>query len=263
MRCFPLLLIALIALGCASSGDVSQVRQDVTAVYGEQTTYREKTDARLSRLEKDTKDLQRNLGSPDTGLRKQVVDLSLSAAARDEKIRSIYGRLDELESQLRSYWEEVKGELRALKDELRDLKRQREIANSGSAPASKTNPDELYKQGFDAYQKGAWEDAAQTFSRFVQQNPVAPLAPNAYFWTGESYMNLKNYEKAIVQFQELVDIFPNSDKAGRAMLRQAEAFGALGDKKSSTTLFKRVIELFPKSEEARVAERRLRGGTLQ
>ena len=71
--------------------------------------------------------------------------------------------------------------------------------------------------------------------QFVQQNPTAPLAPNAYYWMGESYMNLKAYEKAIVQFQEVIDRFPKSDKAAKAMLRQAEGFAAIGDKKSSTT----------------------------
>ena len=53
MRIVPLLLIALFLFGCASSGEVSQVKQDVTSVYTEQTNYMEKTDARLSRLEKE------------------------------------------------------------------------------------------------------------------------------------------------------------------------------------------------------------------
>ena len=56
MRFFPLLLIALFLFGCASSGEVSQVKQDVTSVYTEQTNYMQKTDARLSRLEKEMKD---------------------------------------------------------------------------------------------------------------------------------------------------------------------------------------------------------------
>jgi TolA-binding protein len=75
---------------------------------------------------------------------------------------------------------------------------------------------------------------------------------------GEAYMNLKDQEKAIVSFQEVIDKYPNSEKAPRALLRQAEAFGDLGDKKSSTTLLKRVLELYPKSDEARIAERLLR-----
>lgn len=256
-RYFPLLVIALTAFGCASSEDVTQVRHDVTTVYSEQTNYRERTDARLSRIEGQIKDLQKAIGTPEAGLRKQVVDLSLTDQARDEKIKAILGRLDELESQLRTYWNEVRGELKDLK-----ASREAPAGTPGQAQPAKANPDELYKQGFDAFQKGEYDGAIPLFAQFVKENPDASLAPNAYYWMGESYMNVKNYEKAIVQFQEVVDRFPKSDKAGKAMLRQAEAFAALGDKKSSTTLLRRVVELYPKSEEARLAARRLRGGNL-
>ena len=245
MRFFPLLLIALFLFGCASSGEVSQVKQDVTSVYTEQTSYMQKTDARLARLEKDMKDLG--------GLRKQTADLSLASENRDEKIKTILGRLDELDSQLRAYWEDTKAQLRDLK--------KTEAANPTAAVRG--TPEDLYKQGFDAFQKGAYRDAVPLFTQFVQQNPTAPLAPNAYYWMGESYMNLKAYEKAIVQFQEVIDKFPKSDKAPRAMLRQAEAFAAIGDKKSSMTALKRVIELFPKTEEARLADRALRSGSFR
>ncbi len=258
MRFLPLLFIPLILLGCVSPQEVSQVREDVTSVYSEQTTYMKKTDQRLAALEKDVNGLRKAVGSPEEGLRKEVVDLSLAGENRDEKIKSILGRIDELESQLRTYWEEVKGELR-------DMRRGKDggapVASS-STPA-KGSAEEFYKQGFDAFQKGSYDNAIQIFTQFVKQNPDSPLAPNAYYWMGESYMNVKNYEKAIVQFQEVIDKFPKSEKAGRAMVRQAEAFGILGDKKSSTTLLKRVIELFPKTEEARMAERMLRSGSLR
>ena len=115
MRFFPLLLIALFLFGCASSGEVTQVKQDVTSVYTEQTSYMQKTDARLTRLEKEMADLQKAVGSPEAGLRKQVVDLSVAEENRDEKIKTILGRLDELDSQLRAYWEDMKGQLRELK----------------------------------------------------------------------------------------------------------------------------------------------------
>ncbi len=255
-RLLLVFLLGLFAFGCASTGDVTQVRQDVSTVYGEQTSYREKTDARLSRMEKDMKDLQKMIGTPDAGLRKQVVDMSLTDQSRDDKIKAILGRLDELEAQLRTYWEETKNEMKDLRKQI--------TAPPEAAPAAptKANAEGIYKQGFDAFQKGSYDNAVTLFAQFVKENPDSPLAPNAYYWMGESYMSGKNYEKAIVQFQEVVDKYPKSDKAGKAMLRQADAFSALGDKKSSTTLLKRVIELFPKSEEARLAERKLRGGAL-
>jgi tol-pal system protein YbgF len=255
MRFVPLLMIALVAIGCASSRDVTQMRQDVSTVYNEQTTYQERTNARISKIERDTKELQKNITSLDGGLRKQVADLAAGEETQDDKIRNILGRIDELESQMRTYWDQVR-------NDIRELKKAKEVP-APPPVTPKVSAEEMYKRGFDTYQKGAYDDATRLFSQFVKENPNDALAPNALFWTGESYMNLKDYEKAIVQFQELLDKFPEGDKASRAMLRQGEAFGALGDKKSSTTLMKRVVELFPKSEEARVAQRRLRGGTLQ
>jgi tol-pal system protein YbgF len=254
MRFAPLLLIALFVFGCASSGEVSQVKQDVTSVYTEQTAYVQKTDARIARLEKEMKDLGKAVGSPEAGMRKQVIDLSVAGENRDEKIKVILGRLDELDSQLRAYWEDMKVQLR-------EMKTKDGAANQGGG--AKGEAEVLYKQGFDAFQKGAYRDAVPLFMQFVQQNPTAPLAPNAYYWMGESYMDLKVYEKAIVQFQEVIDRFPKSDKAAKAMLRQAEGFAAIGDKKSSTTVLKRVIELFPKTDEARLADRALRSGVFQ
>lgn len=250
MRFLQLLLVVLFLVGCASSSEVSQVKQDVTSVYSEQASYMDRTDARLSRVERSLKELQRMVGSPDEGLRKQVVDLSLAAENNNEKIKGLAGKIEELESQLRAYWQEMKAEMR-------ELRKARESA--APAAAGKASPELLYKQGFDAFQKGSYTDAIQIFSEFVKQNQGDSLVPNAYYWMGEAYMNLKDHEKAVVQFQEVVDKFPKSDKAARAMLRQAEAFSALGDKKSSTTLLKRVVELFPKTEEARLAERMLRG----
>jgi tol-pal system protein YbgF len=244
------------------------VRQDVSTVYSEQTSYRERTDARKAHLEKDMKTVEQAIGTPDSGLRKQVVDMSLTDEARDAKIKEILGRLDELESQLRTYWSEVRGELKDLKAAQQPAAQNpvqgpvQDQVQPQDQPAAKTNTDDSYKRGFDAFQKGSYNEALPLFAQYVKENRDAPLVPNAYFWMGESYMNMKNYEKAILQFQDVIERFPKSDKAPKAMLRQAEAFAGLGDKKSSTTLLRRVVELYPKSEEARVATRELRGNGL-
>ena len=249
----PLCLLFLLLLGCASSSEVADVRRDVTTVYREFHSFKDSTDARLSKLESDMSALTQSVRSVEELTRKQYLDLSMSMEGNDEKIKTILGKLDELDSQLRTYWGETKGELRELK------------GVRGTATPPKKGPampqgnyEELYKQAFDAFQKGQYEDSIRAFSDFVQAYPDTPLVPNARYWTGEAYMNLKDPEKAIVSFQEVIDKYPDSEKAPRALLRQAEAFGQLGDKKSSATLLKRVAELYPKSDEARIAERLLR-----
>ena len=165
MRFFPILLIALLVAGCASSGEVSQVRQDVTSVYSEQTSYIQKTDNRLTRLEKEMKELEKTIGTPESGMRKQVIDLSVAGDNRDEKIRTILGRLDELESQLRAYWEEVKGELREM----------RKGARGRAAAPTAATPEDLYKQAFDNFQKGAYKEAVARLRNSCRRPPTRPL----------------------------------------------------------------------------------------
>jgi tol-pal system protein YbgF len=249
----PFCLLSLVLMGCASSSEVGDVRRDITTVYQEFRAYKDATDARMAKLQNDMSALSQSVRSVEDLTRKQYLDLSMSAESNDQKIKTVLGRLDELDSQLRTYWSETKGELRELKGPKSPGAQQKK------GPATpQANYDQLYKQAFDAFQKGQYDDAIRAFSDFLQAFPDTPLVPNARYWMGEAYMNLKDHEKAIVSFQEVIDKYPNSEKAPRALLRQAEAFGDLGDKKSSTTLLKRVVELYPKSDEARIAERLLR-----
>jgi tol-pal system protein YbgF len=256
MKDTALVLLPLLAtVGGASTQEVGQIRGDVTSVYGEFGSYKEKTDARLSRIEKQ-------IPATDEALRKQLVDLSMSLESRDDTIKKILGRLDELESQLKAYWDETKGQLR-------DLKRGSSVNGDGDTvsqsrtsegPTQRGGPEGSYKEAFESFRKGRHGEALQRFSDFIKEHPDNPLAANAQYWMGESAMSLKDYEKAIVYFQEVVDKYPKSDRAAKALLRQADAFGATGDKKTSTILLKRVMEVYPKSEEARLAERSLRSG---
>lgn len=258
MRYGALVLFALFAtlFGCASTQEVGQIRGDVTSVYGEFSSHKEKTDSRVMKLEKANDDL-----------RKQLADLSASLENRDDAIKKIMGRLDELESQLRAYWDETKGQLRNLKRGLPSNNGAGDTIRGDTSGERKTperpvrvGAEEFYKEAFESFRKGRHEEALRKFTEFVKQYPDNPLVANAQYWMGESAMSLKDYENAIVHFQEVVDKYPKSDKTAKALLRQADAFAATGDKKTSTILLKRIIEVYPKSEEARLAERSLRSG---
>jgi TolA-binding protein len=188
----------------------------------------QRTDERLAKLEKETSDLRKAVGTPEEGLRKQVVDLSLAGENRDEKIKGILGRIDELESQLRTYWEEVKSELR-------EVRRGREsggMTTSSSSTTATGSPEAFYKQGFDAFQKGSYDNAIQIFTQFVQQNPASPLTPNAYYWMGESYMNVKNYEKASSSSRKSSTNSPRATRRAAPWCARPKASACSGTKRA-------------------------------
>lgn len=247
-QAFAVSLFALFSLtNCATSEETTRLARNISATDSELSRMRYENDRRFSELAKE-----------DENIRKQLVNLSTAIDDKNEKIKIIFGKLDELEYQLRTYFNE-------LKNEINSLKKSGTVSPGGPPitqrpPAGTPNKDyeTAYKDAFEAFQKKSYEEAIKKFSSFVEAHQGTPLAPNALYWIGESYMSVKNYEKAILSFQELVDKYPKSEKVPRALLAQADAFNAVKDKKSSTTVLKKVIELFPKSEEAAIAERRLR-----
>jgi tol-pal system protein YbgF len=241
---FIILSLVMIGMfGCASTEETTELKSSITSIYNEFNLYREETDKKLSNIVKE-----------DENIRKQFINLSNSIDSREDNTKIIMGKLDELEHQLRTYWNETKSEINLLK---KGGSKTQIVPQLG-----RTNYEAQYKEAFDTFQKGMYEDSIKKFSEFIESNAGTPLIPNAYYWIGESYIMLKNYEKAILYFQEIIDKYPKSEKAPRALLLQAQAFNSVNDKKSSITILKRVIELFPKTEEAVIAERKLRALNL-
>ncbi len=248
-----ILSAALVALlfGCATTEQTGQLQKSLVSLQSEVLQLRQETDTKLSNMAKENEVLS-----------KQVVGMYSSVESRDEKIKNIMGKLDELEYQLRTYWSETKTMLNTRKKPDDKPFTQTPADKSATHPAIDGKYEDTYKDAFETFQKGQYEEAGKKFLAFIEAYGTTPLASNAYYWIGECYMNLKNYDQAILNFQEIIDKYPKSEKAPRAMLSQAEAFRQTNDKKSSITILKRVIELYPKTEEATIAERKLRNSSL-
>jgi tol-pal system protein YbgF len=98
----------------------------------------------------------------------------------------------------------------------------------------------------------------QLMETFLKRYPDDALAVNAAYWVGETYYAEKNYEKAILQFEDIIQKYGEHPKVASALLKQALAFEATGDKSTERLLLQKVIDRFPLSEEAAKAKEKLR-----
>ena len=94
---------------------------------------------------------------------------------------------------------------------------------------------------------------------FLKRYPSDDLVVNAAYWIGETHYAEKAYEKAILQFEEIIQKYGEQPKVASAMLKQAMAFESTGDKATGRLLLQRVIERFPLSDEAKKAQKMLQG----
>ncbi|MBW2592277.1 MAG: tol-pal system protein YbgF [Deltaproteobacteria bacterium] len=112
------------------------------------------------------------------------------------------------------------------------------------------------KQKFDA---GDFDAALEGFSALIKRYPKSKHADNAQFWIGEIYYREKWYEKAILEYQKVIEKYAKGNKVAAALLKQGFSFSKLKDKANARLLLQEVIKKHPKSKEAQIAQKKLKG----
>lgn len=116
---------------------------------------------------------------------------------------------------------------------------------------------ELYRVGKQMFDNQEFDDALDAFALFIEKFPKSNLADNARFWTGEVYFAEQWYEKAIVEYQRVIDDYPRGNKVPAAYLKQGISFSLLGEKENALFRLRELVRLFPDHDKARIAERRI------
>lgn len=119
-------------------------------------------------------------------------------------------------------------------------------------------PRRAYDAALSAYRAGDYQGAIAAFDAFVKRNPRDPLAPNAQYWIGDSWFNLRDFRAAANAQQALIAAYPDSTKVPDALLNLSSAQFALGDTAASRKTLEEVIARYPQSEAAEKARQRLK-----
>ena len=134
------------------------------------------------------------------------------------------------------------------------------VASAPQSTPSGESAAELYDRALKKIrQDQQYAAGRELMETFLKRYPGDALAVNAAYWVGETYYAEKNYEKAILQFEDIIQKQGDHPKVASAMLKEALAFEASGDMATGKLLLQRVIERFPLSAEAAKAKEKLRG----
>ena len=87
--------------------------------------------------------------------------------------------------------------------------------------------------------------------------PGSALSPNAQYWIGISYFNLKDYSNARAAQEALLKTYPDAPKVPDALLAIASVQGEMGDNGSARNTLEDIIARYPGSEAATKARTRL------
>lgn len=276
-----LALLCATILGCASQKDV--------LILDERLMLLERQNQELQRQNSDMQKLvQKELAvvgetsqTTETTLRSKYATLGAQVDTLQEDSRRLSGRLEEIEYQLNQKlatfekdhqkMDELSLQSAKLEKRLTEIEQYLNFGSGGAKPTAGVSPksdvvgspdksttdDQLYNEAKQAYDQGNLDKARQGFQQLIKTFPKSANADNAQFWIGESYYREKWYEKAILEYQTVIEKYPNGNKVPAAMLKQGLSFLALGDKSNARLILKELEKKYPKSNEAKVAATKL------
>lgn len=115
---------------------------------------------------------------------------------------------------------------------------------------------EEYRTAWQALSGQQYDKAIQQFRTFQRKNSTSEMADDAQYWIGESYFTRRDYNRAILEFNDVLK-YRKGDKVPAALLRQAEAFVEIGDKTDARLILQKLLNDYPNSFQAKDARERL------
>ncbi len=103
----------------------------------------------------------------------------------------------------------------------------------------------LYEQGFADIKAQKYDSAEKSFAAFIKQYPDHALAPNAYYWLGETHYVRKQYDKASRVFAEAYQKFRKGPKAADNLLKLGMSLAGKGEKDNACIALKQIKTQYP------------------
>jgi tol-pal system protein YbgF len=129
---------------------------------------------------------------------------------------------------------------------------------TGVAETKKLSDADLYTSSKQAFDQGDFEAARKGFHKIITDFPTSEHADNAQFWIGEIYYREKWYEKAILEYQKVIENYPKGNKVPASLLKQGFAFLSLGDKANARLILKELAKKYPDTNEGKIAVQKLK-----
>lgn len=271
---FIYLAMTVLLVGCAARTDVIILDDRLAALEN-----------KVERQQTAIQQTGKNTASKEKNLRNQSASLRVQLDAVREETQILRGKLEEIEFLLKRERKEVgesdnlrkvqldrlRSDLQAANTRIAQIERYLDLSTAAAIGSSRTDKavsppktggkplseNEVYQLAKQAFDKGEYDAAREGFQDLIKRYPKSKNADNAQFWIGEIYYREKWYEKAIVEYQKVVEVYPKGNKVRSALLKQGYAFANIGDTANASLILKDLIRRYPDSNEATIAKRKL------
>ncbi len=92
--------------------------------------------------------------------------------------------------------------------------------------------------------------ATDSFKKFLGDFPNDRLAPEAFYWLGESMYQRQQYRDSAESFLKISTDYPNAPRAAEALLRLGQSLAALDERETACAAFGEIGRKYPRASTA-------------
>ncbi len=113
----------------------------------------------------------------------------------------------------------------------------------------------LYDKAYGLYKQGEFEKARSYWAEFTDAFKTHTFVASAIFWQGQCYYKLKDYARAAILYEDVIEKHTKSSKYKSALLMAAYSWDHLDKPELAKMRLNEVIKKFPGSPQATQAKR--------
>ena len=252
---FLVLAIPLLTSGCATKGDVRDLREAIT----EQS---EQQDDRLARLVsglvaeiealQDTLEIQSGM-VVDTrgGIARELRDVQDQLSQLTALTGQIQRTVALLSQRLEADRERGAQATLPSPDSLQEV-------GSTTGPVDPAAAEETYQAAMTQFNRGSVNTARRAFESLLADYPDHRLAPSSQFFLADILEQENRLDEAIEAFLRVAELYPTADRVPQALYRIGAIYELQGNGDQAVIYLERVVNTYPDSGAAELARELLR-----
>jgi tol-pal system protein YbgF len=192
-----------------------------------------------------------------------LLDLSQRIEATQNDLRTMRGKLDELQNSVNKVQEQQRASYADLDRRLVALEGGGAVAGGSPRPNSLSvmpqggDDRASYQAAFDLLKDSKYAEAIAAFKQFNANFPNSAMADNAVYWLGEAHYVTKDYPEALRNFRSMLERFPQSRKIPDALLKIGFCNYEMKNWSEAKSALNQVVQQYADTPAARLANQRL------
>ena len=173
----------------------------------------------------------------------------------EEQIQQLNGQIEELRHELQIMKDAERERYLDLDTRINTLAEQGKTEQPDEQAEGNVDPEAdraAYKAAKDNLVRRDFDAAAKAFEGYLNDFPNGQFRAHAHFWLGQVYSNQKTpqHDKAMAQFQAVVDDYPDHSKAPTSLYALATMQARDGKVSEAKINLHKLIKQYPDASEA-------------